>query len=133
HPDVRHEPQLIDAPYALQLATTAESLVSPALNRDGDTLSDLVMQMFRTTAGAESVLLAFNGAGDVSVAMTEAPHGTAPSLEGKNVANPMAMILAVASLPGYMKGEQPRRASRSVYEAVLDTASDGIRTADRGR
>ncbi len=132
HPEVRYDPQLIDATYALLLATTGESLVIPALNRDGDTLSDLVMQMFGTIAGAESVLLAFDNAGEVSVAMTEAPHGTAPSLEGKNVANPMAMILAVASLLGYMKGEQPRRASRTVYEAALETVSDGIRTADLG-
>src|SRR6266568_4298668 len=114
HPDVRYEPQLIDATYALLLTTTGESLVIPALNRDGDTLSDLVMQLFGTIAGAESVLLAFRDAGEVAVAMTEAPHGTAPSLQGKNVANPMAMILAVASLLGYMKGEQPRRASRSI-------------------
>jgi isocitrate/isopropylmalate dehydrogenase len=132
HPEVRYEPQLIDATYALLLATTGESLVIPALNRDGDTLSDLVMQMFGSIAGAESVLLAFDNAGEVSVAMTEAPHGTAPSLEGKNVANPMAMILAVASLLGYMNGEQPRRASRTVYEAALETVSDGIRTADLG-
>src|SRR5712691_7537205 len=132
HPEVRYDPQLIDATYALLLATTGESLVIPALNRDGDTLSDLVMQMFGTIAGAESVLLAFDNAGEVSVAMTEAPHGTAPSLEGKNVANPMAMILAVASLLGYMKGEQARQASRSIYEAALETVSDGIRTADLG-
>ncbi|HEX2680967.1 MAG TPA: isocitrate/isopropylmalate family dehydrogenase, partial [Candidatus Dormibacteraeota bacterium] len=110
HPDVRFEPQLIDATYALLLTTTGESLVIPALNRDGDTLSDLVMQMFGTIAGAESTLLAFNEAGAVSVVMTEAPHGTAPALEGKNVANPMAMIMAVASLLGYMKEDGARRA-----------------------
>jgi isocitrate dehydrogenase (NAD+) len=132
HPEVRYDPQLIDATYALLLTTTGESLVIPALNRDGDTLSDLVMQMFGTIAGAESVLLAFNDAGEVSVAMTEAPHGTAPSLQGKNVANPMAMILAVASLLGYMKGDPAHQASRTVYEAALETVSDGIRTADLG-
>src|SRR4030088_3473190 len=111
NPDVRYDPQLIDATYALLLATTGEALVIPALNRDGDTLSDLVMQMFGTIAGAESVLLAFNDEGGIKVAMTEAPHGTAPSLQGKNVANPMAMILAVASLLGYMRNEQGHRAS----------------------
>jgi isocitrate dehydrogenase (NAD+) len=132
HPEVRYEPQLIDATYALLLATTGEALVIPALNRDGDTLSDLVMQMFGTIAGAESTLLAFDQDGGVSVAMTEAPHGTAPALEGKNVANPMAMILAAASLLGYMKGETPRRASRAVYEAALEAVSDGVRTADLG-
>jgi isocitrate/isopropylmalate dehydrogenase len=132
HPEVRYEPHLIDATYALLLATTGESLVIPTLNRDGDTLSDLVMQMFGTIAGAESTLLAFEDTGAISVVMTEAPHGTAPALEGKNVANPMAMILAVASLLGYMKGEEARRASRAIYEAALEAVSDGVRTADLG-
>ena len=132
HPDVPYDPQLIDATYALLLSTNGESLVIPALNRDGDTLSDLVMKMFGTIAGAESVLLAFDDAGAVTVAMTEAPHGTAPALEGKNVANPMAMILAVASLLGYMKGDKPRQASRAIYESTLEAVSDGIRTADLG-
>ena len=130
NPDVRYDPQLIDATYALLLATTGEALVIPALNRDGDTLSDLVMQMFGTIAGAESVLLAFDDEGAVKVAMTEAPHGTAPSLQGKNVANPMAMILAVASLLGYMKEDKAHQASRAIYESALETVSDGIRTAD---
>src|SRR4030088_1057669 len=124
NPDVRYDPQLIDATYALLLATSGEPLVIPALNRDGDTLSDLVMQMFGTIAGAESVLLSFNDEGEIAVAMTEAPHGTAPSLQRKNVANPRARIRAVASLLGYMKGDQPRRASRSIYEAALETVSD---------
>src|SRR5437868_11881338 len=132
HPAVRYEPQLIDATYALLLATTGEALVIPALNRDGDTLSDLVMQMFGTIAGAESTLLAFDDAGAVAVAMTEAPHGTAPALEGKNVANPMAMIMAVASLLGYMTGDPAHRASRAIYEAALEAVSDGVRTADLG-
>lgn len=132
HPDVRYEPQLIDATYALLLATTGEALVIPALNRDGDTLSDLVMQMFGTIAGAESTLLAFDDGGAVTVAMTEAPHGTAPALEGKNVANPMAMIMAVASLLGYMKSEDAKRASRAIYESALEAVSDGVRTADLG-
>lgn len=132
HPEVPYEPQLIDATYALLLATTGDALVIPALNRDGDTLSDLVNQMFGTIAGAESTLLAFDDSGAVKVAMTEAPHGTAPALQGKNVANPMAMILAVASLLGYMKGEEHHRSSRIIYEAALEAVSEGVRTADLG-
>src|SRR5881398_343835 len=130
HPDVRYEPQLIDATYALLLATTGQALVIPALNRDGDTLSDLVMQMFGTIAGAESTLLAFKDDGAVAVAMTEAPHGTAPALEGKNVADPMAMILAVGSLLAYMQGDAAHVASRAIYESALEAVSDGVRTAD---
>lgn len=47
----------LDAVYALLLQTTGEALVIPALNRDGDTLSDLVLQMFGSIAGAESLVL----------------------------------------------------------------------------
>ncbi|TMC79311.1 MAG: isocitrate dehydrogenase, partial [Chloroflexi bacterium] len=44
----------------------------------------------------------------------------------------MAMILAVASLLGYMKGESSHRASRAIYESALEAVSDGVRTADLG-
>ena len=132
NPDVGYDPQLIDATYALLLTTSGEPLVIPALNRDGDTLSDLVMQLFGTIAGAESALLAFDEAGRVKVMMTEAPHGTAPSLEGKDVANPMAMIMAVASLLGHMDDERALHVSRATYEATLEAVSDGVRTADLG-
>lgn len=131
-PDVRYEPHLIDATFALLLTATGEALVVPALNRDGDILSDFVMQLFGSIAGAESTLLAFDAERRVSCAMTEAPHGTAPALQGKNVANPMAMILAVASLLSHMPGDPTHRASRAIYEATLETVSDGVRTADLG-
>src|SRR5205814_2254624 len=43
HPDVEYEPQLIDATFALLLSSAGDPLVIPALNRDGDILSDLVL------------------------------------------------------------------------------------------
>src|SRR5579884_528470 len=46
HPAVTYEPQLIDATYALVFSRGTESLVIPALNRDGDCLSDFVLQLF---------------------------------------------------------------------------------------
>ena len=99
HPGVVYRPTLIDAAYAGLLTDAHEhALVIPALNRDGDCLSDLVLAMFGSIAGAESVLLSLNENLHPVVAMAEAPHGTAPSLEGKNVANPMAMLLAEAAL-----------------------------------
>ena len=57
HPGVAYDPQLIDATYALLLSAAGDApLVIPALNRDGDCLSDLVMQLFGSIAGAESVV-----------------------------------------------------------------------------
>jgi isocitrate/isopropylmalate dehydrogenase len=132
YPDVRYDPQLIDATYALLLETTGEALVIPALNRDGDSLSDLVLKMFGSIAGAESVILSMDENFEVKTVLTEAPHGTAPSLQGKNIANPMAMILAGAALLRYMHSEKASRASRAMYEAVMEAVNDGVRTPDLG-
>jgi isocitrate dehydrogenase (NAD+) len=133
HPDVEYEPQLIDATYALLLNQGGDALVVPTLNRDGDCMSDLVLGLFGSIAGAESLLIGFSdGSLTPSVVMAEAPHGTAPLLQGKNVANPMAMILACASLLGLMPGEEFRLASRAVYESVFETVRRGTRTADLG-
>src|SRR5882757_3151281 len=95
HAEVPYMPVLIDATYAGLLTGAADApLVIPSLNRDGDCLSDLVLPMFGSIAGAESVLLAFGERYEPTVAMAEAPHGAAPALEGKDLANPLAMILA---------------------------------------
>lgn len=132
YPDVQYEPQLIDATYALLLVKAGEALVIPALNRDGDCLSDLVLQMFGSIAGAESILLSLDKQWHPRVIMAEAPHGTAPSLQGKNVANPMAMILAGASLLAHSSDRQMQNASRAIYESTLEAVMGGMRTADLG-
>jgi isocitrate/isopropylmalate dehydrogenase len=136
HPDVDYQPVLIDATYAGLLTGAADApLVIPALNRDGDCLSDMVLPMFGSIAGAESVLLAFDDDYEVDVAMAEAPHGTAPSLMGKDLANPMAMLLACGAVLSYaavggVAGAE--RASRAVYEGVLETVATGVKTLDLG-
>ena len=131
HPTVRYEPQLIDATFALLLSASGAPLVIPALNRDGDILSDLVLPLFGSIAGAESRLVAFDDDFVLQAIVAEAAHGTAPSLQGKNVANPLAMILAASALLGY-RDDEAQRAARAVREAALETVADGIRTADLG-
>ncbi|MGB6987348.1 MAG: isocitrate/isopropylmalate family dehydrogenase [Candidatus Aquilonibacter sp.] len=133
HPDVPYDPQLIDATYALLISDAGDyPLVIPSLNRDGDCLSDFVMQLFGSIAGAESVLLAFDESLKPSVVMAEAPHGTAPRLFGKNVANPLAMILAAGALLSYIDDRRATNASRAIYEASLEALHGGIATADLG-
>jgi isocitrate dehydrogenase (NAD+) len=159
HPEVPYEPQLIDATFALLVSTTGEPLVIPALNRDGDILSDLVLPLFGSIAGSESLLVAFAEDLEPAAIMAEAAHGTAPGLEGKNVANPMAMILAGAALLSHMqleaspaepttpgqkanrrpdaepagsRGDDGQRAGRAIREACLEAVADGFRTADLG-
>jgi isocitrate/isopropylmalate dehydrogenase len=132
HPDVKYEPQLIDATFALLVTSSGDPLVIPALNRDGDILSDLVLPLFGSIAGSESLLVAFDEEFQPRALMAEAAHGTAPSLQGKNVANPMAMILASASLLGHMADELAQTAGRAIREASLEAVAAGVKTSDLG-
>jgi isocitrate dehydrogenase (NAD+) len=136
HPGVTYRPTLIDAAYAgLLTEAGVRSLVMPALNRDGDCLSDLVLALFGSIAGAESVLLALDDDLRPTVAMAEAPHGTAPSLLGKNVANPMAMLLACAAVlehASIVGDPEIASAARAIRLTTLGVAAEGVRTFDLG-
>ena len=131
-PTCAYEPQLIDATFALLIGAAGDPLVIPSLNRDGDILSDLVLPLFGSIAGSESLLVAFDEEYTPRALMAEAAHGTAPALFGKNVANPMAMILAGAALLSHIDAPEARAAGRAIREAALEAVSGGVRTADLG-
>ncbi|HYP48269.1 MAG TPA: isocitrate/isopropylmalate family dehydrogenase [Thermoleophilaceae bacterium] len=136
HPDVPYSPVLIDATYAGLISGVADApLVIPSLYRDGDCLSDFVLPLVGSIAGAESVLLALDDDYEPRVVMAEAPHGTAPGLQGKDVANPMAMILAAAAVlhyAGLVGHDGCQTASRAIYESVFEAIASGVRTPDLG-
>jgi isocitrate/isopropylmalate dehydrogenase len=73
------------------------------------------------------VLLGLDADYEPTAVMAEAPHGTAPALLGKDIANPMAMILAAAAVLHYAEAET---ASRAIYESVLEAVAAGVRTPD---
>jgi isocitrate/isopropylmalate dehydrogenase len=131
HHAVPYEPQLIDATFALLISSSGDAMVIPALNRDGDILSDLVLPLFGSIAGSESLLVAFDDDYIPDAIMAEAAHGTAPSLQGKDVANPMAMILAAASLLAHSDPEC-QTVARAIRESCLEAVGAGIRTPDLG-
>ena len=92
--------------------------------------------MFGSIAGAESVLLSFDDDYGVEVAMAEAPHGTAPSLMGKNLANPMAMLLA-CGVGALLRGDQGLRRAPSAPRARSTSRCSrprppGTKTVDLG-
>jgi len=58
--------------------------------------------LFGSIPGAESVLLALDDSLATTVAVAEAPHGTAPALEGKNVANPMAKVWMASGIAEHL-------------------------------
>jgi isocitrate dehydrogenase (NAD+) len=130
HPQISYEPQLIDATFALLISSSGAPMVIPALNRDGDILSDLVLPLFGSIAGSESLLVAFGDDYVPNALLAEAAHGTAPALQGKDVANPMAMILAGAALLSHAEHQLAQEAGRAIREACLEAVADGVRTAD---
>jgi len=67
-----------------------------------------------------------------SALIAEAAHGTAPALEGKDVANPMAMILAGAALLTHAEEDEIQSAGRAIRESSLEAVAEGVRTADLG-
>jgi isocitrate/isopropylmalate dehydrogenase len=77
------------------------------------------------------MLVAFEDDYEPRALMAEAAHGTAPSLRGKNVANPMAMILAGAALLSY-GDERAQQVGRAIRESCLEAVGQGFRTADLG-
>ena len=127
HPEVPYQPVLIDATYAGLVSGAADApLVIPALNRDGDCLSDMVLPLFGSIAGAESVLLSFDDNYEVGAVMSEAPHGTAPALLGKNIANPMAMLMAAAARAALRRRIRPgRRAARLARDLRVGAGGRG--------
>ena len=132
HPEVPYRPQLIDATFALLLGASGDPMVIPALNRDGDILSDFVLPLFGSIAGSESLVVSFDDDYTPRAIMAEAAHGTAPALFRKNVANPLAMILAGAALLTHMSDREPQAAGRAIREASLEAVAAGVRTADLG-
>ena len=134
HPDVPYEPQLIDATFALLISSSGAPMVIPALNRDGDILSDLVLPLFGSIAGSESLLVAFGD--DVS---------TADGADGGGRARDRAGARGQGRREP--DGDDPRRrprssrhattrsaqhAGRAIREATLEAVAEGIRTADLG-
>src|SRR5256885_14839521 len=128
HPQFPYEPQLIDATFALLISSSGAPMVIPALNRDGDILSDLVLPLFGSIAGSESLLVAFDDDYVPRALMAEAAHGTAPSLKGKDVANPMAMILAAGALLEQGEG-RAAEAGEAIREACLAAGAGGGKNA----
>jgi isocitrate dehydrogenase (NAD+) len=76
-----------------------------------------------------SANLAFDPSAVVRVALYDAAHGTAPDIQGKNLANPTAIFLALSMLL-YQIGEIAL--GHAVKTATLDLLRQGVRTRDLG-
>jgi len=124
NPDVAYEEVVIDD-LCMQLALDPTPFDVILLeNLYGDIVSDLASGL---VGGLGMVPGANIG---VATAVFEAVHGSAPDIAGKNLANPIALVLSAALMLRHL-GE--RDAAARVESAVAATLRDGkVRTRDLG-
>jgi isocitrate dehydrogenase (NAD+) len=123
HTDITYDERIVDA-ACMQLVMKPESfdvLVLP--NLYGDIVSDLCAGL----VGGLGVVPGANLGGDVAV--FEAVHGSAPDIAGKNLANPMALLLSALLMLDHL-GEGA--AAERIRQALARVLQGDVRTRDLG-
>lgn len=123
HPDIETEVLLVDnaAMQLIRRPTSFDVIVTE--NMFGDILSDEA-----ATISGSIGLLASASIGEKPPYLYEPIHGSAPDIAGKNLANPLAMILSVAMMFEY-SADRPDIAA-DIRNAVREVIAEGYRTAD---
>jgi isocitrate dehydrogenase (NAD+) len=123
-PDITYEERIVDA-ACMHLVMRPEQfdvLVLP--NLYGDIVSDLCAGL----VGGLGVVPGANIGADSAV--FEAVHGTAPDIAGKNIANPMALLLSALLMLDHIGETNAAATIRAALDCVL---TDGrVRTRDLG-
>lgn len=124
YPSITLDDMIIDN-CGMQLVTKPQQFdVIVTENLYGDILSDI-------GAGLIGGLGIASGANiGETCAMFEAVHGSAPDIQGKNLANPTALLLSSASMLDYMGEIEVGKRVRNAISATLATANE--RTKDLG-
>jgi isocitrate dehydrogenase (NAD+) len=113
YPDIEFDERIIDA-IAMELVLWPERFdVIVTTNLFGDILSDLISGLVGGLGLAPGANIGKNGA------IFEAVHGTAPSLVGKNVANPTALMLAACLMLDHIGDGERAVRIRSAIEETL--------------
>ena len=107
--------QLVRAPRQFDVIVTG--------NMFGDILSDEAAMLTGSIGMLPSASLDGTGKG-----LFEPCHGSAPDIAGKDLANPLAMILSVAMMLRYSFAQE--EAARRIENAVKSVLKRGLRTAD---
>ena len=130
-PDVALDDLLIDASTAHIVKEPERFDVIVATNFYGDILSDMASELSGSLGLAGSIM-----ASD-TLCCAQAQHGSAPTIAGKDIANPTSMILSVAMMLQWMgdhhKSEPPAKAGLAMEAAVDAVLADpASRTRDIG-
>ncbi len=130
YPDVRVDDEHVDAMAALLVRRGGDFDVVVTENLFGDILSDLAGEL----SGSLGLAASLNCS--TTQAMAQAAHGAAPSIAGRNRANPSALILSAAMLLRWVGERRAEtawtRAAERIEHAVAATLESGNATADLG-
>lgn len=119
--EVQH--MLVDS-AAMQLITNPSQFdVIVTENMFGDILSDEASVLSGSIGLLASASISTGG-----THLYEPIHGSAPDIAGKNIANPLGMILSVASMLRH--SFQLEKEAKVIEKAVDNVLSSGFRTAD---
>ena len=130
YPDVDVDDYHIDAMTAHLVRRADQFDVIVTENMFGDILSDLAGEL----AGSLGIAPSVNASLDK--AMAQAAHGSAPDIAGRNIANPIAMILSSGMLLHWLGTRHDdaalTKAAELIDSAVEETVKAGTMTPDMG-
>ncbi len=114
HPEIEFDEKIIDATCMHMVMDPHQFDVVVTTNMFGDILSDL-------TAGLVGGLGLIPGANiGKDAALFEAVHGSAPDIEGKNLANPAAVIMAGVMMLHHLGETKAANSIQTALEKVID-------------
>ena len=113
--DVAYDEQLVDSMAALLVRDAARFDVVVTTNMYGDILSDEAAELSGSLGLAGSI-----NAGDAHC-MAQAQHGSAPDIAGKDVANPLSLLLSAGMLLGWL-GQKHARDDLAKAQTVIEVA-----------
>lgn len=111
-PEVKLDDLLVDASTAHLVKEPERFDVIVATNFYGDILSDLASELSGSLGLAGSIM-----ASD-ELCCAQAQHGSAPTIAGKDLANPTSMILSVAMMAQWVGDKQRNAALRKAGDAM---------------
>lgn len=123
YPTVEVEHMLVDAAAMHLIRNPRQFDVVVTENMFGDILSDEASMLSGSLGMLPSASIAYGGFG-----LYEPVHGSAPDIAGKNLANPIGMILSVAMMLRHSFGLD--KEATVVENAVNAVLTAGSRTAD---
>ena len=120
--DIEYKEMLVDACAAHIVRDPSQFDVIVTTNMFGDILSDLATEFSGSLGLAGSL-----NAGEHN-AMAQAQHGAAPDIAGKNIANPISLILSTGMLLNWIGEKRNLKklniASSFIEKAVIKTLSE---------